>query len=46
MSNYARLTLIASSVKDNALCLDADGMETLRLPLDPVIQPDMLKTVK
>lgn len=45
LKDFARLTLITSSIKDNALCLDSDGMATLMLPLDPVIQPESVTTV-
>ncbi|XP_045160089.1 mitochondrial amidoxime-reducing component 1-like [Mercenaria mercenaria] len=45
MKQNARLTLIRTSIEDNAVKLDSDGMESLRLPLDPVIDPDSLVTV-
>ena len=45
MKDAPRLTLIKSKLQDNALCLDSDGMETLMLPLDPIIQPERVITV-
>ena len=45
MKETFRMTLIKSRLQDNALCLDCEGMETLMLPLDPVIQPERVSTV-
>lgn len=45
MKQNARLTLIRTCIEDNALILDSDGMDSLRLPLDQVIEPERLVTV-
>ena len=41
-----QIILIKASSKDDTLCLDAEGMETLLLPLNPAIQQEWVKTVK
>lgn len=45
MKQNARLTLIRTSREANALRLDSSGMEPLRLPLDPVLEPEKIVTV-
>jgi len=45
MKQSARLTLIRTSVEGDFLCLDADGMDTLKLPLRPEIDDKQITTV-
>ena len=45
MKNISRLILIKSSIKDDTLRLDSEGMESLLLPLNPIAQPEWVNTV-
>jgi len=45
MKQSARLTLVNTCIENNALRLDADGMEPLILDLEPVIDPKQVVTV-
>lgn len=40
------IILIRATIKDDTLCFDADGVESLLLPLYPAIEQECVKTVK
>lgn len=45
MKQNTKLTLIKTSIEDNALRFDSEGVDPLRVPMDPVVDPDQIVTV-